>query len=97
MENIDEEIQFLDNIIYWKVESVIKPYEGKLFYNVSTYKSDWEEPYLWLELSDVDYQLEDSDYERFGAKFEKDFPEYHLCEEMESVFSVFSILVKSQI
>ena len=95
MENIDEELQFLDNIIFWKVESVIKPYKGKLFYDiylykdVYTYESDWNEIYVWLELSDIKYHLEDSDYERFAAKFEVDFPEYHLCEEMESVFSVF--------
>ena len=52
MENIDEELQFLDNIIFRKVESVIKPYKGKLFYDiylykdVYTYESDWNEIYV---------------------------------------------------
>ena len=91
MENINEELTLLDNVIFGRIKYAIKPYKGKLFYDISPYESDWDQTYLWLELSDVDYQLEDSDYEGFGAKFEIDFPEYYLCEEMESVYSIFSM------
>ena len=42
-----------------------------------------------LELSDVDDELEDSDYEKFGVKFEKDFPDYRVEERMESVYEVY--------
>ena len=32
----------------------------------------------------------DSGYEKFGVKFESDFPEYWVDESMESEFNVFS-------
>ena len=41
-----------------------------------------------VELSDVDDGLNDSGYEKFGVRFEKDFPEYRVEEMMESVFEV---------
>ena len=61
-----------------------KPYEGKLYY------SAWidENSETILELSDISDGLEDSNYERFALKFEKDFPEYRVSELMESVFEV---------
>ena len=62
----------------------IEPYEGKLYY--SLWVNDNSETIL--ELSDISDGLEDSNYERFGLKFEKDFPEYRVSELMESVFEV---------
>ena len=61
-----------------------KPYEGKLYY--SAYIDENSETIL--ELSDISDGLEDSNYERFALKFEKDFPEYRVSELMESVFEV---------
>lgn len=63
----------------------IEPYEGKLYY------SSWmnEDSETILELSDISDGLRDSDFERFGVKFEKDFPEYSVGELMESVFEVY--------
>ena len=66
-------------------EDKIEPYEGKLYFSVMNYDATG----ITIELSDISDGLEDSDYERFGLKFEKDFPEYWIEEEMESVFSVY--------
>ena len=44
-----------------------------------------------VELSDMEDGLNDSDYEKFGVRFEKDFPEYSVEEMMESVFDVFNV------
>ena len=64
-----------------------KPYEGKLYYSL------WinEDSETILELSDISDGLEDSNYERFALKFEKDFPEYRVSELMESVFKVYYV------
>ena len=66
-------------------EEKIEPYEGKLYYSV------WmnEDSENILELSDISDGLEDHDFEQFGLKFEKDFPEYSVGELMESVFEVY--------
>jgi len=65
-------------------EEKIEPYEGKLYY------SAWmnEDSETILELSDISDSLKDSDFEKFGLKFEKDFPEYRVEELQESVFEV---------
>ena len=67
-------------------EEKIEPYEGKLYYNV------WynEASSIILELSDEPDVLEDHDFEQFGLKFEKDFPEYWIEELSESIFEVFN-------
>ena len=62
-----------------------EPYDGTLYYVV--FKTDDDETVI--ELSDVNDALEDSDYEKFGVKFEKDFPDYRVEERMESVFEVY--------
>jgi len=67
----------------------IEEYKGKLYYKV--YRDDLMgtgDKSTVLELSDVPNSLEDYDYEKFGVKFESDFPEYRISELMESVFEV---------
>ena len=64
----------------------VEPYEGKMYY--STYLDD--DSNVVLELSDIPDGLEDSGYEKFGVRFEKDFPEYRVEESMESVFEVYN-------
>ena len=63
----------------------VEPYEGKLYY------SAWmnEDSATILELSDMADGLRDSDFEKFGIKFEKDFPDYWVAELQESVFEVY--------
>ena len=70
-------------------EDKIEEYKGKLYYKVS--RGDLMgtgDIATILELSDIPNGLEDSDYEKFGVKFESDFPEYRVAELMESVFEV---------
>ena len=62
----------------------VEPYEGTMYY--VAFKNDDGETIV--ELSDVDDGLNDSGYEKFGVRFEKDFPEYRVEEMMESVFEV---------
>lgn len=62
-----------------------EPYEGKMYY--ATYLDD--DSNVVLELSDIPDGLEDSDYAKFGVRFEKDFPEYRVEERMESIFEVY--------
>lgn len=67
----------------------IEEYKGKLYYKV--YRDDLMgtgDKSTVLELSDTPNSLEDYDYEKFGVKFESDFPEYRISELMESVFEV---------
>ena len=40
MENINEELTLLDNVIFGRIKYAIKPYKGKLFYDISPYESD---------------------------------------------------------
>lgn len=68
-----------------RFDGEIEPYEGKLYYAVMNYDATG----ITLELSDEPAALEDHDYEKFGLKFEKDFPDYWIEEEMESIFSVY--------
>ena len=70
-------------------EDKIEEYKGKLYYKVS--REDLMgtgDISTILELSDIPNGLEDSDYEKFGVKFESDFPEYRVAEAAESVFEV---------
>ena len=63
----------------------------KLYYNVYVDEEGMfgsDEDVTILELSDQPDYLEDSDYYKFEEKFEKDFPEYELFEECESIWSV---------
>jgi len=66
----------------------VKPYEGKIYYNVIAPESM---DTTMVELSNVDDVLDDEweNYMSFAKKFEKDFPEYILEEETEAVFSVY--------
>jgi hypothetical protein len=62
----------------------------KLYYCVYIGKEMFcsDEDITILELSDRPDGLEDSNYEEFEEKFKKDFPEYELCEEMESIWDI---------
>ena len=72
---------------YSEINDDVDPYEGKMYYIV--FKNDDGETIV--ELSDMEDVLNDSDYEKFGVRFEKDFPEYSVEEMMESVFDVFNV------
>lgn len=63
----------------------------KLYYNVYVGEAEMfcsDEDVTILELSNQPDHLEDGDYYEFEEKFEKDFPECELSEEMESIWSV---------
>ena len=66
-------------------EEKIDVYDGTLYYCVS--ESDFSG--VVVELSDIPDYLEDHDYEKFGKKFKKDFPEYRIWEVQESIFAVY--------
>lgn len=70
---------------YSEINDEIEPYDGKMYY--SLFKTDDDE--MLLELSDMKKGLRDSNFEKFGIKFESDFPEYWVDETMESVFGVY--------
>ena len=72
---------------YSEINDDVDPYEGQMYYIV--FKNDDGETIV--ELSDMEDVLNDSDYEKFGVRFEKDFPEYSVEEMMESVFDVFNV------
>ena len=76
-----------ENMRYSEINDDVDPYEGKMYYIV--FKNDDGETIV--ELSDMEDGLNDSDYEKFGVRFEKDFPEYSVEEMMESVFDVFNV------
>ena len=76
-----------ENTRYSEINDDVDPYEGKMYYIV--FKNDDGETIV--ELSDMEDGLNDSDYEKFGVRFEKDFPEYSVEEMMESVFDVFNV------
>ena len=61
------------------------PYEGTMYYRVF----DVDAMGVGVELSNRREYLQDHDYNRFALKFQQDFPEYELEEEMESVFTVY--------
>lgn len=71
---------------HYSEDNEIPDYEDTLYYTLEN--DDYYDLGLVLSLSDIPDGLEDSGYEKFAKKFEKDFPEYWLREEMESVFSV---------
>ena len=79
---------YTDQMAEWDgTDEEVKPYEGKLYYMV--YKSDvGDTESTELFLSDEPDYLKDADFEQFGLKFEKDFPEYWVEELQESVFEV---------
>lgn len=66
-------------------EEKIDVYDGSLYYCVS--EDDFSG--VVVELSDKPDYLEDHDYEKFGKKFKKDFPEYRIWEVQESIFEVY--------
>ena len=66
----------------------VKPYEGKMYYKVYNLSEDEDEPETMVALSDDPDYLKDDDFEQFGLKFEKDFPEYWVHRVSESVFEV---------
>lgn len=68
---------------YSDINDDVKPYDGELYYKLIKHEDD-----MFLELSDMEKGLRDSGYEKFGVKFEKDFPDYRVEETMESVFEV---------
>ena len=81
----DKPLRYTDDMhSYDEDEGELETYTGKLYYNV--YVSEDSETIL--EISDMADGLRDSDFEKFGVKFEKDFPEYRIAELMESVFEV---------
>ena len=69
---------------HYSEDDDIEDYDGVLYYTLEP--SDDDE--IILSLSDIPDSLEDSDYEKFAKKFEKDFPEFWLEESMESVFEI---------
>lgn len=70
-------------------DETIEEYTGPLYYKVySGNISGSGKKETVLDLSDLSNVLEDSDYEKFGVKFERDFPEYRVCELAEGVFEV---------
>jgi len=69
---------------HYSEDEGIPDYDGELYYTLETD----DDGNIILSLSDLPDVLEDSDYEKFAKKFEKDFPEYWLEEEIESVFSI---------
>lgn len=79
-----EEVPDMSGYHYSEDEDV-EDYDGVLYY---TLEPDEDEGNIILSLSDIPDGLEDSDYEKFAKKFEKDFPEYWLDEEMESIFTI---------
>ena len=85
--HIAEPIRMTD-IINQGGDSDIEPYDGVLYYSISTI--DGEEGTVYIDLSDEpDYLKDDFEsYASFAMKFEKDFPEYSLAELMEAVFEV---------
>ena len=64
----------------------VEEYDGVIYYTLED--DEYYDMGLVLSLSDVPDALEDSGYNKFAKKFEKDFPEYWLREEMEAVFSI---------
>lgn len=81
----DEEGEDDAPLTYSEINDEIEPYEGHVYYFI--YVGDDDN--TTIELSDMPDGLNDSDYEKFGVRFEKDFPEYQVEESMESVFGVF--------
>lgn len=67
----------------------IEEYKDKLYYKVYKANDGSGRMATLIDLSDVPDYMEDHDYEKFGVKFESDFPEYRIDEEMEAVFEVF--------
>lgn len=70
---------------HYSEDEDVPDYDGVLYYTV---EPDENGENIILSLSDIPDGLEDSDYEKFAKKFEKDFPEYWLEEDMESVFEI---------
>lgn len=68
-----------------KDDDDIEPFEGTIYYDVAVYDDEFN---LWL--SDERNCVNDSweVYSTLAKKFEIDFPEYHLEEDMEACFSV---------
>lgn len=67
----------------------IEEYKDKLYYKVYKANDGSGRMQTLIDLSDVPDYMEDHDYAKFGVKFESDFPEYRISEEMEAVFEVF--------
>ena len=76
---------YTDEMSEWDgTDEEVKPYEGKLYYKVFNISDDD----VMLVLSDEPDSLRDEDFEQFGLKFEKDFPDYWVHRTAESVFEV---------
>lgn len=70
---------------HYSEDEDLEDYDGVLYYSL---EEDEDNGVWMISLSDIPDGLEDSGYEKFAKKFEKDFPEYWLEEEMESVFDI---------
>ena len=86
LSKIAKEAEGDDITTYSEINDDVEPYEGKMYYTL--FKTDDDE--ILLQLSDMPDGCRDSGYEKFGVKFESDFPEYWVDESMESEFVVFS-------